>query len=148
MYSLYIEAVADPLRNLQGLTTLSNCEEAFTEDELGPSDLCPFLFSDSTETIFHRPTDEMIWRAVKCHLKCQRTGDTHHVELETKGCILFNVTFFEILKRSPGRQLTELWPCGDLHSDGQKKRRKPRQLRESALTASIQFEYFKITEAC
>lgn len=80
----------------------------------------------------------MIWRAVNRHLNCKRTVDSHHAELEIKGCILFHITFFEILKPTSGKRLTEMWPCGELHSDGQENKSKPRQIRESALTASFQ----------
>lgn len=121
-------------RNLRGLTTLSNCEESVIREDLGPCDLCPFLFSDSSETIFHQPTAEMLWRAVKCHLSCQRTSESQHTELQTKDCILFHITFFEILEPYIGRRKVELWPCGELHSDTQSSGKKPRRVRESALT--------------
>jgi hypothetical protein len=56
-----------------------------------------------------------------------------HAALETKGWILFHVTFYEILQSQGENQLSELWPCGELHSD-QYRQGRPRKIRESTLT--------------
>ncbi|KAH7304367.1 hypothetical protein BKA65DRAFT_206367 [Rhexocercosporidium sp. MPI-PUGE-AT-0058] len=76
----------------------------------------------------------MLWRAVKCHLSCQRTSESQHLELRIKDRVLFHITFFEILEPERGGRKVELWPCGELHSDNQTPTKKPRQVRESALT--------------
>ena len=126
----------DSRSNFQGLTSLSNCESSTIREELSDSDLCPFLISDTTQSIFQRPVDDMVWRIVRCHLRCFRISDSHHVELQTKDCISFHITFYEVLKRNYQTCLTELWPCGKLHSDGQSHAKPARKIRESALTVS------------
>ncbi|CZR54582.1 uncharacterized protein PAC_04466 [Phialocephala subalpina] len=132
-----ISHLAAPWRriiNLQGLTTLENCGSLINREEISDSDLCPFLITDTGESIFQRPIDEMIERAIKCHLRCLRISSTHHDEMRTKDCALFHVTFYEILQRNPTSRITELWPCGDLYSDGQQHPQGSRQIREAALT--------------
>ena len=96
-------------------------------------DLCPFLMPRTEGAIFELPVDEMVWRAVRSHLRCRRAAEANHAELLTKGCILFHVTFYEILDQDYETGLKELWPCGELHSDGREGQGK-RRIRESALT--------------
>lgn len=120
--------------NLQGLTTLVDCGGSIKPEEVSDSDLCPFLITDTGESIFQRPIDEMIERAIRCHLRCLRISSTHHDEMKTKDCALFHVTFYEILQRNPTSRVTELWPCGDLYSDGEQHPKGSRQIREAALT--------------
>jgi len=105
------------------------------------SDLCPFLITDDEESIFQRPIDEMIGQAVKCHLRCLRVSSINHDEMKIKDCALFHLTFYEILPHNTGNRVTELWPCGDLYSDGQQYPKKPRKIREAALTVSLK-RYF------
>jgi hypothetical protein len=102
---------------------------------LGDNDLCPLLLSETEESIFELPINDMLWRAALCHLRCQRVADAHHAEFLTKGCALFHVTFYEILDSDDGKPPTELWPCGELHSDGNEPGTR-RRIRESALTVS------------
>ncbi|KAK3386772.1 hypothetical protein B0H63DRAFT_468360 [Podospora didyma] len=123
--------------NMQGLTTIYNHGNTdIDQEQLTDHDLCPILLSETEDAIFQRPLNDMLWRAVRCHLRCLRATDTHHSELLTKGCVLFHVTFYEILESTSLDNLTELWPCGELHSDGQKRSHggKRRRIRESALT--------------
>lgn len=116
---------ANGSRNIQGLTSLRwGAPEGLDEE-----DLCPFLMPRTEGAIFELPVDDMVWRAVRSHLRCRRAAEANHAELLTKGCVLFHVTFYEILDRDYEAGLRELWPCGELHSDGQKRR-----IRESALT--------------
>jgi hypothetical protein len=122
--------------NLQGLTTLENVEGLTTREEVIDSDLCPFLITDTRESIFQRPIDEMIAQAIKCHLRCLRVSSTHHDEMKTKDCALFHITFYEILQHNPTNKVMELWPCGDLYSDGQQHAKESRKIREAALTVS------------
>lgn len=105
---------------------------------LTDSDLCPFLITNSDESIFQRPIDGMIEQAIHCHLRCLRVSNSYHDELKTKNCVLFHVTFYEILQRSSAIKVAELWPCGDLHTDGQKFSKAFCQIREAALTVSYE----------
>jgi hypothetical protein len=124
------------LSNLQGLTTLEHCEGSVSREEITDGDLCPFLITDNRVSIFQRPIDEMIGEVVRCHLRCLRISSTSHAEMKIKDCVLFHVTFYEILRRKPADKVLELWPCGDLHSDDQRYPQGPRQMREAALTVS------------
>lgn len=117
--------MANGSRNIQGLTSLRRGAPEGLDEE----DLCPFLMPRTEGAIFELPVDDMVWRAVRSHLRCRRAAEANHAELLTKGCILFHVTFYEILDRDYEAGLRELWPCGELHSDGLKRR-----MRESALT--------------
>jgi hypothetical protein len=121
---------------MQSLTTLHNHGSAAVPGQLSDQDLCPILLSETEETIFQQPLNDMLWRAVRCHLRCLRATDAHHAELLTKGCVLFHITFYEILDPEPRNCFTDLWPCGELHSDGQKGSHggSRRRIRESALT--------------
>jgi hypothetical protein len=118
---------------MQGLTTLSVDHGLTNTEDLTDQDLCPFL-SETKASFFQEPMDEVIWRAVKCHLRCLRASESEHAALETKGWVLFHVTFYEILHES-GKEVLELWPCGELHSDSYRPGR-PRKIRESTLTVS------------
>lgn len=80
----------------------------------------------------------MIARILNCHLRCLRVSSTSHAEMKIKDCALFHITFYEILERNLENTATELWPCGDLHSDGKRNSKRPRQIREAALTVSFQ----------
>lgn len=113
---------------------MENSELPKTRDAFTDGDLCPFFLSDSGESIFQRPIDEMIAQIVKCHLRCTRVSNATHAEMNIKDCVLFHVTFYEILPRSHSDNITELWPCGDLYSDDQQRIGGHRQIRESALT--------------
>jgi hypothetical protein len=64
-----------------------------------------------------------------------RVTESEHGALETKGWVLFHVTFYEILPSQAATELSELWPCGELHSD-RFRPGKPRKIRESAMTVS------------
>ncbi|KAN0108226.1 hypothetical protein V8E51_007968 [Hyaloscypha variabilis] len=118
--------------NMQGLTSLTIGDSLVDPQELGDNDLCPFL-SETKVSFFQEPMDEILWRAVKCHLRCMRISETEHAALETKGWILFHITFYEILHSQAGEELLDLWPCGELHSD-RYRQGKPRKIRESTLT--------------
>jgi hypothetical protein len=118
---------------MQGLTTLSVDHGLMNIEDLTDQDLCPFL-SETKASFFQEPMDEVIWRAVKCHLRCLRASESEHTAFETKGWVLFHVTFYEILHQS-GKEVLELWPCGELHSDSYRPGR-PRKIRESTLTVS------------
>ncbi len=118
---------------MEGLTTLSMDHGLMNTEDLTDQDLYPFL-SETKASFFQEPMDEVIWRAVKCHLICLRASESEHAVLETKGWVLFHVTFYEILHQS-GREVLELWPSGDLHSDNYRPGR-PRKIRESPLTVS------------
>lgn len=118
---------------MQGLTTLSLGHGSMNTEDLTDQDLCPFL-SETKASFFQEPMDEVIWRAVKCHLRCLRASESEHTAFETKGWVLFHVTFYEILHQS-GNEVLELWPCGELHSDSYRLGR-PRKIRESTLTVS------------
>jgi hypothetical protein len=120
---------------MRGLTTVSNCGHPIGRDDVTDQDLCPFLF-ESKGSIFQEPIDEILWRVIKCHLKCTRAPETEHIAIETKGLVLFHITFYEILDPDTRNDKTELWPCGELHSDHQQYQRRPRRIRESALTVS------------
>jgi hypothetical protein len=135
-------------RNMQGLTSLTIGDSLVDPQELGDNDLCPFL-SETKVSFFQEPMDEILWRAVKCHLRCMRISETEHAALETKGWILFHITFYEILHSQAGEELLDLWPCGELHSD-RYRQGKPRKIRESTLTVGRNFpscshanEYFR-----
>ena len=117
---------------MQGLTSLTKRDSLFNPHELGDNDLCPFL-SETKVSFFQEPMDEVLWRAVKCHLRCLRVSESEHAALETKGWMLFHVTFYEILQSQAGEELLDLWPCGELHSD-RYRQGKPRKIRESTLT--------------
>jgi hypothetical protein len=119
---------------MQGLTSLSTCDTSIEEKDLTDQDLCPFL-SETKESVFPEPMNEVLWRAIKSHLRCQRVSEAEHAAMETKGWVLFHITFYEILKFKPHSKITELWPFGELHSDHQDPTR-PRRIRESALTVS------------
>ncbi|KAE9377870.1 hypothetical protein N431DRAFT_399020 [Stipitochalara longipes BDJ] len=118
--------------NMQGLTSLTICDGSVNPQELRDDDLCPIL-SETKVSFFQEPMDEVLWRAVKCHLRCMRISESEHTALETKGWMLFHITFYEILQSQAGEELLELWPCGELHSDKYRKGR-PRKIRESTLT--------------
>jgi hypothetical protein len=118
---------------MQGLTSLSIRDKSTTHSDLTDQDLCPFL-SETKDSVFQEPMDEVLWRAVRSHIRCLRVPETDHAAMEPKGWILFHVTFYEILKLKPNYKLTELWPSGELHSDYQQNPGKPRTIRESALT--------------
>ena len=117
---------------MQGLTSLTIGGGLVDPRELGDNDLCPFL-SETKVSFFQEPMDEVLWRAVKCHLRCMRVSESEHAALETKGWMLFHVTFYEILQSQAGEELLDLWPCGELHSD-RYRQGKPRKIRESTLT--------------
>jgi hypothetical protein len=117
---------------MQGLTSLSISDSSINTEELTDNDLCPFL-SQTKASFFQEPMDEVIWRVIKCHLRCMRASESEHAALETKGWVLFHVTFYEILQSQVENQLSELWPCGELHSDRYRQGR-PRKIRESTLT--------------
>ena len=104
-------------------------------DDFTDQELCPFL-SKTNGSIFQEPMDEVLWRVVRCHLRCLCVSESEYAAMKTKSWVLFHVTFYEILDPDMEMTLTELWPCGDLHSDLQQKG-KPRKIRESALTVSI-----------
>lgn len=106
--------------------------------KLTDSDLCPFLLTNTDESIFQRPIDGMIEQAIHRHLRCLRVSSSYHDELKTKNCVLFHITFYEILQRSSAIKVTELWPCGDLHTDGQQFSKASCKIREAALTVSYQ----------
>lgn len=117
---------------MHGLTSLSIGDGSVDPLELTDNDLCPFL-SETKGSSFQEPMDEVLWRAVKCHLRCMRVSESEHAALETKGWVLFHVTFYEILPSQTENPLSELWPCGELHSD-RYRQGKPRKIRESTLT--------------
>ncbi|KUJ06456.1 uncharacterized protein LY89DRAFT_409247 [Mollisia scopiformis] len=102
--------------------------------KLTDSDLCPFLITNSENSIFQRPVDNMIEQAIRCHLRCLRVSSTYHDELKTKDCALFHITFYEIIQRNSTSKVTELWPSGDLYGDKQQHPKGSRQIREAALT--------------
>jgi predicted HD phosphohydrolase len=56
---------------MQGLTSLSIADNSLNTDELTDNDLCPFL-SETKASFFQEPMDEVIWRAVRYHLRCMR----------------------------------------------------------------------------
>ncbi|RFU27353.1 hypothetical protein B7463_g8978, partial [Scytalidium lignicola] len=116
--------------NMQGLTSLSMRDCPLDTEELMDLDLCPFI-AETRDSVFPEPMNEVLWRAIRCHLRCQRAPETE--PMETKGTLIFHITFYEILKSRLHSEMLELWPCGDLHSDYLEARR-PRKLRESALT--------------
>jgi hypothetical protein len=120
---------------MQGLTTLSINDRRMVREDFNDQDLCPFL-SVTKDSIFQEPMDEVLWRAIRYHLRCQRIVETDHAAMETKGWIIFHITFYEILGSKPNDKLMELWPSGELHSDHQHHQRRPRRIRESALTVS------------
>jgi hypothetical protein len=133
-----LRKIANESSNMQGLTSLSVLGSSIDAHELTDNDLCPFL-SQTKESVFQEPMDEVLWRAVKCHLRCMRASETEHAALETKGWVLFHVTFYEVFKSPEHNALTELWPSGELHSD-RFRGGKPRRIRESAMTVgSISF---------
>jgi hypothetical protein len=132
--------------NMQGLTALSISDDSKSPEDLTDKDLCPFL-SETKESVFQEPMDDVLWRAVKCHLRCVRASETEHAALETKGWVLFHVTFYEILKFQENSRLTELWPCGELHSDRFRVGR-PRRIRESAMTVSATFHFALNADGC
>lgn len=117
---------------MQGLTSLSLWGASIDTQDLTDNDLCPFL-SETKESVFQEPMDEVLWRAVKHHLRCMRISETEHAALETKGWVLFHVTFYEIFRSPENSGLRELWPSGELHSDRFQGGR-PRKIRESAMT--------------
>jgi len=119
---------------MQGLTSLTIGDGLVDPHELEDNDLCPFL-SETKVSFFQEPMDEVVWRAVKCHLRCMRVSESEHAALEPKGWMLFHVTFYEILQSQAGEELLDLWPCGELHSDRYRQGR-PRKIRESTLTVS------------
>jgi hypothetical protein len=131
---------------MQGLTSLSTSDGPFNAIELTDNDLCPFL-SETKESVFQEPMDEVLWRAVKCHLRCVRASETEHTALETKGWVLFHVTFYEILPCQENNNLTELWPCGELHSDRYRPG-IPRKIRESAMTVGPAFLFLLHADEC
>ena len=106
---------------------------------LTDQDLCPFL-CETQESVFPEPMNEILWRAIRCHLRCQRVSEMEHVAMEIKGWVLFHITFYEILQPGSSDKKVELWPSGELHSDHQNPSR-PRKIRESALTVSLKFGF-------
>ena len=127
---------ADCHSNMQGLTTLSLPHSNINQDDFTDQDLCPFI-SQTYGSVFQEPMDEVLWRAIRHHLRCLHVGESDHTAMETKGWVLFHVSFYEILPSKSNNRISELWPCGELHSDHQKSRRRPRRIRESALTVSL-----------
>jgi hypothetical protein len=126
---------AKPFSSFQGLTSLSIRDSPISQEDLTDQDLCPFL-SETKESIFQDPMDEILWRVIKCHLPCLRISETEHAAMQTKSWLLFHVTFYEILKSNPHGDPVDLWPSGELHSDHEGHQRKSRRIRESALTVS------------
>jgi len=122
--------------HFQGLTTIRNCESAEKRSQIKDEDLCPFLLPKSDEAIFELPVNDIIWRAVRNHLRCTRATEASHSELLAKGCILFHLTFYEILEADYAPGLTELWSSGELYGNGEEPRNAKRRIRESALTVS------------
>ena len=123
----------DGCSNFQGLTSLSIRNSPISQEDLTDQDLCSFL-SETKGSIFQELMDEILWRVIKCHLRCLRISETEHVAMQTRGWLLFHVTFYEILKSNSRNDLVEVWPSGELHSDHQQRQRKSRRIRESALT--------------
>jgi hypothetical protein len=133
--SLLISPMVAPWRrliNLNGLTSIRNGETEEKRARITDEDICPFFLPKNKDDIFELPVNDIVWRAVKKHLRCQRTGETSYAELATKGCLLFHITFYEMLDAKYEVNLTELWPCGELYGDG--KGLRGRRVRESALT--------------
>lgn len=126
----------DGCSNFQGLTSLSIRDSPISQEDLTDQDLCPFL-SETKESIFQEPMDEVLWQVIKCHLRCLRVSETEHTAMQTKSWLLFHVTFYEILKSNVRNDIVELWPSGELHSDHHQRQRKRRRIRESALTVII-----------
>ncbi|KAK0655942.1 hypothetical protein B0T16DRAFT_23449 [Cercophora newfieldiana] len=120
--------------NFQGLTTVRNCESGEKRSTVTDEDLCPFLLPKMDEAIFELPVNNIIWRAVRNHLQSKRATEANHSELLAKGCILFHLTFYEIIGPDYAPGLTELWPCGELYSNGEEPRNRRRRIRESSLT--------------
>ena len=118
--------------NLHGLTSIRNGETEEKRARITDEDICPFFLPKNNDDIFELPVNDMVWRAVKKHLRCQRAGEASYAELATKGCLLFHITFYEKLDANYQDGLTELWPCGELYGDG--KGLKGHRIRESALT--------------
>jgi hypothetical protein len=131
---------------MQGLTSLSISDSSVDPQELTDNDLCPFL-SETRVSFFQEPMDEVLWRAVKCHLRCMRVSESDHAALEPKGWILFHVTFYEILPSQGENLLFEVWPCGELHSDRYRLGR-PRKIRESTLTVGTMSHFVLRAKAC
>jgi hypothetical protein len=129
---------------MQGLTSLSLQGAFIDAEDLTDNDLCPFL-SETKQSVFQEPMDEVLWRAVKHHLRCMRVSETEHTALETKGWVLFHVTFYEIFKSRENNDLRELWPSGELHSDRSQGRR-PRKIRESAMTVGLMSHFVLPTD--
>ena len=127
----------DGCSNFQGLTSLSIRDSPISQEDLTDQDLCPFL-SETKESIFQEPMDEILWRVIKCHLRCLRISETEHDAMQTKSWLVFHVTFYKILKPNLRDDLVELWPSGELHSDHQQHQRKSRRIRESALTVILE----------
>jgi hypothetical protein len=104
--------------------------------QLTDVDLCPLLLANTGDTIFQHPITDVIWKTVRCHLRCSRITDAQQTEFRAKGCIAFHTTFYEMMQRFDYENVVDLWPCGDLHGDELQKGGQGRRLRESAVTVS------------
>jgi hypothetical protein len=79
----------------------------------------------------------LMWRAVDHHLRCARLYEHEYSGREWKlsGCVLFHVTFWEVMAAKPHRSAESLWRVGKLHSHRDLGR--PEFVRNSACTVSI-----------
>ena len=118
------------LINLHGLTSICNGETEEKRAKITDEDIYPFFLAKNNDDIFELSVNDMVWRAVKKHLRFQRAGEASYAELATKGCLLFHITSYEMLDAKYEHDLTELWPFGELYGDG--KGLWGRRIRESA----------------
>jgi len=124
-------------RNIQGLTTVDKrAGTAENLSQLRDLDLCPILLANTGDTIFQHPVSDVVWKAVRYHLGCSRSTEARQAEFQTKGCVVFHTTFYEMLQRRDCEDVVDLWPCGDLHGDEPHRGGQGRRLRESAVTVS------------
>jgi hypothetical protein len=79
----------------------------------------------------------LMWRAVDHHLRCARLYEHEYSGREWKlsGCVLFHITFWEVMAAKPHRSAENLWRVGKLHSHRDLGR--PEFIRNSACTVSV-----------
>jgi hypothetical protein len=81
--------------------------------------------------------NKLMWRAVDHHLRCARLYEHEYSGREWKlsRCVLFHVTFWEVMAVKPRKSTENLWRVGRLHSHRDLGR--PEFVRNSACTVSV-----------
>jgi hypothetical protein len=127
---------------LRGLATGSPEIEETIKQRAGLA-RCPYFsprpIRDSAEPRQHKwILDNMLmWRAVDHHLRCARLYEREYSGREWKlsGCVLFHITFWEVMAVKPHGNTENLWRVGKLHSHRDLGR--PEFIRNSACTVSV-----------